>query len=356
MTHEHDKAKQYHQLKLNITLLDTVLGVAYAVAWILWSDDLPLGESRWLGLWMFAALFAAGYEILTLPLSYYSGYILEHRFGMSNQTPGRWFSQTAKGWAVGGLLGGILMSGLFAILWYTGPLWWLWVWIAWIGVTVVLAQLAPVVLLPIFFKSEPLENDDLASRFERLALGTTLKVEGIYRLALSEDTKAANAMLTGLGGTRRVYLSDTLLDAFTPDEIEVVFAHELGHHTRGHIWKLLGLGGLFGTALIGALAVVLEPTRTEAWIQAVVAIPAVVLAATAIDLLIKPIHNAVSRRFEHQCDSDALQRTGNPAAYRSAFERLAEMNLADPDPPAWVEWYFHDHPAMSRRIAMADAV
>src|SRR5262249_4997044 len=156
----------------------------------------------------------------------WSGFILEHRYELSNQTLAGWIWRQIKGYLVGGPLGLLLLLGLYSLLWYSGPWWWLWAAAGWLAVSLVLGQLLPVLILPLFYKVTRLEEPSLLDRLRRLASGTGLNVEGIYRLHLSEETRKANAALAGLGRTRRVLLGDTLLDEFSPEEIEVVFAHE----------------------------------------------------------------------------------------------------------------------------------
>lgn len=353
--------KRYHRTKLLCSLLGTLFFAAYAVGWIVWgaTELAEFAANRWVVLLVFGGVFTAGYEVLTLPLSYYVDFILEHRYELSNQTRWRWFVQSAKGWCVAGLLGAGMLAGLYALLWYAGWAWWLWVWLGWIGVTVVLAKLFPVLILPIFYKARPLENEVLQRRLVDLAENASLRLNGVFELDLSTDTKAANAMLAGLGSTRRVYLSDTLLAAFAPQEIEVVFAHELGHHLHKHIWKLLCAAAVLTTLHVVVLVHFLHPLRgpgAELWPLATAAIPKIALAVTVVGLLTQPIYNALSRHFERQADREALRQTGNPEAYQSAMSRLAEMNLADPEPHPLIEWYFYDHPAMAKRIAMAQSV
>lgn len=359
MANEPPQAKPYQRVKLTCSVIGTGIFLLYAGLWVCWGGDAILRwtDSRWLGLLCFAGLFGLVLEVLTLPLDYFADFVVEHRFGLSNQTRWRWFSQTLKGWGVGGLLSGLVLGGLYSCLWYTGDYWWLWVWISWIGLTVVLAQLFPVLLLPVFYKSTPLDDEAITADLTHIAEGTSIRVEGIFSLDLSSDTKAANAMLTGLGSTRRVYLSDTLLESFSGGEIKVIFAHELGHHIYKHIWKLLVLSSVFASVHIGVLVYFLHPLRglaAEHWPAAVAALPLCALVMAAIGLVVKPLHNAISRHFERQCDREALQRTQDPESYRSAFQRLAEMNLADPRPHPFVEWYFHDHPSIAKRLAMAE--
>lgn len=355
-------AKRYERLKITVRIASAVLLLAYAGVWAAGATQAAatlagISSSRWLGLAIFGAIFFVGYEVISLPLGYYSEFHIEHAFNLSNQTVRGWIIHSLKEWLVGFVLGSILIGGLYAALWYGGQAWWLWVWIGWLGLSVGLAKLFPVVILPLFYKSEPLDRPALYERFMRLAEGTALTIRGIFRLGLSKDTKKANAMLSGMGSTRRVYLSDTLLDAFSEDEIGVVFAHELGHHIHGHITKGIALSALMSTVLVAAVAAVLTPWASSdplIWPRAVTSLPEIAIAFTLLSYMLMPIGNAIMRRFERQCDAEALARTKDPVAYRSTFQKLGEMNMADPEPARWIEIMFHDHPAISKRIAMAD--
>src|SRR5439155_9576148 len=207
------------------------LGVAFLAGFALWAGphvDAALrelvGDSPWLRLLGVLLVCGAGMELLTLPLDFYSGFILEHRYQLSNQTLLGWIKKHLLGWLVGGLIGVPLMFGLFTLMRFTEP-WWLWATVGWLLVTLVLGRLAPVLILPLFYKVTPLDDAALRQRLERIAEGTGLTLEGVYRLHLSEETRKANAALAGLGRSRRVLLGDTLLDQFTPEEIEVIFAH-----------------------------------------------------------------------------------------------------------------------------------
>ncbi len=351
--------KQYHRAKLLASLLGSALFLGYAGLWAGWGGGgLPeFASNRWVGLFVFSGSFALIFELITLPLAYYSDFVIEHRYELSNQTFARWLSQLVKGWLVGGLIAAGVLAGLYGLLWYGGEWWGVWVWVGWIGLTVVGARLFPVLLLPIFYKSQALTDERITASLVEMAGNASLRIDGIFSLELSSDTKAANAMLAGLGSTRRVYLSDTLLQSFPADEIDVIFAHELGHHTRRHVWKLLFLSAALSTLNIAVLVYFLHPLRglqAGNWPEAVALLPLIALCMGVLDVLLKPVRHAISRRFERQCDADALRRTQNPQAYRSAMSRLVEMNLADPNPHPFIEWYFHDHPAMSKRIAMAD--
>ena len=228
--------------------------------------------------------------------------------------------------------------------------------------TIVLGQLWPVLILPLFYRVEKLDAPELTDRLTRLAQGTGLSIEGVYRLDLSDETVKANAALAGLGRTRRVLLGDTLLAGFSPDEIEVIFAHEIGHHVFHHIRSMLLTGLVYSTAgfwLCDRL-LVWWAARGGAPIDyahlPVDTLPLLLLILTVFALLLQPLQNAVSRRFERQCDRYALERTGQKDAYLSAFRKLARLNKDDPN-PHWLDVFlFHSHPPVAERLAMAEQV
>jgi STE24 endopeptidase len=253
-------------------------------------------------------------------------------------------------------LGIVLNVGLFWIIWHTGVYWWLIAAVAFFVVSIVLGQLAPVLIVPLFYKIEPIENAELDARLKTLAQGTGIKIEGVYRLGLSADTQKANAMLAGLGRTRRVLMGDTLLEKFTPDEIDVIFAHELGHHVHKHIPKMIATGvvvSLAGFYLIDRVLVWWAGIPTAA-AAPVASLPLVMFTLTAFSLVLSPLQNAISRFYERQCDRYALVHTNNPMAYRSAFWKLARLNKADTEPHRLEVILLHSHPPISERLTMAD--
>lgn len=353
------EVKRYQRQKLTAGLASTFLTFAVLLALALvggtlfgpWADDCP-----WLRLAVVALVCAVAIEVVTLPLHYYSGYVLEHRYGLSNQSFGRWLWRLVKGYLVAGIIGLPLLYGLYALLRLTEP-WWLWAALGWLGVTVVLGRLLPVVVLPLFYKVTALDDARLRQRLEGLAAGTGLTLEGVYRLHLSADTKKANAALAGLGKTRRVLLGDTLLDQFSEDEIAVVFAHEVGHHVYRHLPKMIACSVALAVAGFWLVDVALRaaagPLRLAAFNDPA-GLPLVLLVLALFGLAVAPLENAISRRFERQCDRYALERTAAPDVYRSAFVKLARLNKSDPDPNPLVVWLFHDHPPIRERLAAAD--
>ena len=355
--------KRYQKLKLLAVVAGTIATLLWLVLFAVCfgpalGDWLKanLADQRWLQLWLTAVALVITLEAVSLPLDFWSSYLLEHEYQLSNQTLRGWIWRRVKGWLVGGVLGWLLLTGLYAVFWEAGDWWWLWATGGWLVVTIVLGQLLPVVILPIFYKVTRLDDVPLLERLRGLSAGTGLTVEGVYRLHLSEETKKANAALAGLGRTRRVLLGDTLLEKFTPEEIEVVFAHEVGHHVHRHLPKMIAVHvvlALVGFWLVDVLLRWAAPALGYADLHDPAALPLLLLVLSVFGLLFSPAQNALSRRFERQCDRYALDRTRNHLAYRSAFTKLARLNKSDPDPHPLVVWLFYDHPAIRERLRMA---
>jgi STE24 endopeptidase len=333
-----------------LTLMAIIVGPRLGRALEEW-----FGDSPWYRLLVMAVVLAVGLEVLTLPVAFWTSFLLEHRYGLSNQSLGGWVWKQLKAYFVGGVIGVPLLFGLYALIHLTEP-WWLWAALAWLGVSLVLGRLLPVLILPLFYRVTRLDEADLQERLRRLADGTGLDIEGVYRLHLSEETKKVNAALAGLGRSRRVLLGDTLLDQFTPEEIEVVFAHEVGHHVHRHLPKMIAVSVVLALGGFWLVDQVLRQAAQSLGYGGVAdpaALPLVLLVLSAFGLLLQPAENALSRFFERQCDRYALDRTRRPDAYRSAFAKLASINKSDPDPHPFIAWLFYDHPPIRERLAMA---
>jgi STE24 endopeptidase len=361
------EAKRYGRRELACGLIDKAVDVAFlAVAAFLlarpidgWLQDCTvLKDSDTLRLLALFVGVTALHLAVSFPLSFYSGFMLEHQFQLSNLTFGGWLWRYVKLHAVGLLLGMALFAGFFWLIWLTGPWWWLTAAGAFFIVSVILGQLAPVLFLPLFYKIKRLDAPELTERIARLAEGTGLAIEGVYRIELSAETKKANAMLAGLGRTRRVLLGDTLLDGFTADEIAVVFAHEIGHHVYRHVRKMILWGILYSVAgfwicdrlvswFVGEQP--LDYAHLPVW-----TLPFFMFVLTVFFMLLGPVQNFVSRRYERQSDRYALDRSSNREAFRTAFQKLARLNKDDPDPPRLEVILFHSHPPIGERLAMAE--
>jgi STE24 endopeptidase len=366
LDHERQKqARTYARIQRRVMLVDLALAGIYTLAWLAfgWSGILKSGLSSytnndWLLVAGFGAVFSAGIYLQGLPLAFYSGFVLPHRFELSNQSLGGWISDQVKSILLGGLLGGVLLEVVYAILRASPDVWWLWVALFLLIFNVVLANLAPVLLFPIFYKFSPLgeEHAELAQRLVRLSERAGARVRGVYRFDLSRRTKAANAALTGLGNTRRILLGDTLLAEFTPDEIETVLAHELGHHVHKDI--PLGIAIESAITLVGLYLASFGLKWGIATLgfdgpADIAALPLFAIVIGAYGLVTMPLGNAYSRWRERRADDYALQATGNSKAFAAALTRLANQNLAEADPEPWVEFMLYSHPALNKRISRA---
>ncbi len=360
------EARRYSHVSLACTLADMAIDVAFLglMAFIFarpidtWlSSFVPFsGEHSILRLLALFGVVMLLHILISMPLSFYSNYVVEHRFALSNQSLRRWLRNWALSNVLTIVLGAALNAGLFWIIWNTGAYWWLIAAAAFFVVSIVLGQLAPVLIMPLFYKIERLENPELDGRMKRLAEGTGITIEGVYRMGLSADTVKANAMLAGLGRTRRVLMGDTLIEKFNPAEIEVIFAHELGHHVHRHIPKMIATGVV--TSVVGFWlidrAIVWWAGIPDAAAAPTSALPLVMFTLTVFALILSPLQNAISRHYERQCDRYALDRTHDVTAYRSAFLKLARLNKADMEPNPIEVFLLHSHPPIAERLALAD--
>ncbi|MCC7129299.1 MAG: M48 family metallopeptidase [Anaerolineae bacterium] len=361
-----EKARELARIQRRLMLVDLGLGGVYLLVWLLSGASLALRgwlanltANAWLQVAGFAIVFGGIYVLLDLPLAYYEGFALPHRYDLSTQTLRGWVADRLKMGLIGGVLGLVMLEVIYAVLRAFPSAWWLWAAGLLLLFNVVLANLAPVLLFPIFYKFSPLgeQHHELEQRLLALAQKAGTRVRGVYRFDMSRRTRAANAALTGLGNTRRIILGDTLLDEFSLDEIETVLAHELGHHVHRDI----PLGMLIGAVsmLLGfyLVALVLNWGVNAfgfAGVYDIAALPLFGLTLGAFGLISMPFNNAYSRWRERMADRYALETTRKPQAFAGAMTRLANQNLADADPEPWVEWLLYSHPALSRRIQMAE--
>jgi STE24 endopeptidase len=256
----------------------------------------------------------------------------------------------------------VLAVGATSVVFFTLRHWpdhWWWISAALCAVAMIgLAQLAPVVLLPIFYKFKPLDRPALADRLLTLATRAKTDIVGVFEWVLSDHTRKANAALAGMGKTRRILLSDTLLADFSEDEIEVILAHELAHHVHRDLWRGIAMqaaglvGGFFVTDIIvraSAERLALRGLADPA------ALPMLLLIAGAWSFLLMPFGNALSRAQERAADRYALTATHNVEAFVTAMKRLSQQNLAEEYPSPVVRWLFYSHPPIRERIDAARA-
>jgi len=359
-----DKATLYHRLQRRAALAATLLGVSFLVLVSVTGAASSLGASLEAALGSgtlaaasFAAVLLLTHELLALPLAYYRGVTLERRYGLSSETRAHWWLTHAKTLLVGGVLTVATAVVLSALLAWSPGRWWLIGSAFFAALIVALAWAAPVWLFPIFYEFRPLDRPALTSRLVDLARHAGTPVSGVFEWRLGDRTRKANAALVGLGDTRRILLSDTLLATHSDEEIEVILAHELAHQVYGDLWTGLVLqmaivtAGLYAAhralaVVHGSFGIAETPTEVEQ-------LPALALVVGAVALVLSPVAHALSRAHERRADRFAIERTGNAAAFTSAIRRLSSQNLAEETPPAWVEALLHSHPSTARRLEAA---
>jgi STE24 endopeptidase len=336
------QAKEYARIRhrlfaLNLLLTAFALGVVLTLGLNVWLKQSVLALSRdvWISTFLYFAGALFAYAFAFLPLTYYSGFVLPHRYGLSTQTLHAWLSDVAKGGALALILGGLVIEVIYLVLRTAPEAWWIYASAFIIFFNIVLADLAPVLIFPIFFKFKPLEDAELAQRLTALAERANTRVRGVYTMMLSEKTTAANAALMGLGNTRRIVLGDTLYENYSHDEIETILAHELGHHVHRDIGWALIVESLLTVAGFFVADAFLKWSAAQlgyAGIADLAAFPLLGFAFGAFGLVTMPLGNAYSRWRERMADDYALQSTRNARAFIGAFEKLANQNLAEVEP------------------------
>jgi STE24 endopeptidase len=369
-----DKASRYHRLSRRAQVLAVTWSAAVLVALVasplsgIMRDvavELTLAASALLSLTpslivvFYVVMLAAVHECGALPIAYYRGHVIESRYGLSTQSAARWWGTYIKGAAVGL---GFLLAGavlLYALIRWWPDGWWFAAGVAWLLAMICLARLGPVLLLPLFYELEPIQRDELQRDLIRLARKAGTTAVGVYRWRLSDSTRKANAALVGLGRTRRILLSDTLLTEYSDDEIGVVLAHELAHHAHGDIWR----GMAFEAAVQSVGFFMAQRVLTEVGPRAgvtdvadVAGLPIVLLVCGALSLMVRPLAHARSRAQERRADRVAIDLTRNQPAFISAMRRLAQQNLAEERPSRLVQALFHSHPSTAERLAIAGSV
>jgi len=357
------KSKKYEKIKLItgitegiLTFLLILLLVVFGYTKRLETFAAGYFSNPYLQLLLFGAIIGFLTSVLSFPFDYFFGFRLEHKFGLSNLTFSGWIKEKVKSFAVGMLLG---LPIVFLFYWLVSAYdyWWIIFGFVVTGYSVLIAQLAPIFIFPIFYKFKPIEDEALKNRIMSLCKKIGFKISGVFAFDMSKTTKKANAAFTGIGKTRRIIIGDTLLSGFSHDEIETVFAHELGHYKKGHIRNQIifsffsTFAGLF---LISTIYDALLPVFGFSNRAEIAALPLLILVAGILTFLMGPISAFISRKYEFEADRFAIETTGNLDVFKSTMEKLAFQNLADDEPPKLVEFWFHSHPSIKRRIESAE--
>ena len=358
-------ARSYQRVKLTISIVSMALNVVIPLVFLLsgGSEAIRNLAEGWtsssaLVVVLFLLVTGIGFQIIEFPLEMYSGFIVEKQFGLGKVSIGSWIYDWLKGTLLQSLLFVGLISGMYWLLRSQPDTWWLWAAIGATILVIVLMALVPVLLMPLFYKFEPIPEGELKGRLFDLADQIGTHVQGIYVWHLGDKTSKANAAVTGWGRTRRIIISDTLIESNSIEEIEVVMAHELGHHVRWDVWKMLAVS----TTLIFISFFVID-LALAAWIDSlglrsiddIAGLPLVLIVGAGVSLVALPISNWLSRKAETAADLYALNLTGMRDEFISAMNKLGDQNLSQKSPNAIVEFLFHSHPSIQHRIDRANS-
>jgi STE24 endopeptidase len=357
---KYQKAKNIHYfVDQGYTILFLVLFLFLGISAFLRSRIEKITKKRFWVVALYTLLFLVISFVVGFPSSYY-GFSLEHRYELSNQTFFPWLGEQLKSLLVLAVIALILVEGVYLALKKAPRVWWIYVSVVFIIFTVILVNLAPVLIMPLFNKYTPLPEGELRDKLVSLSHKANVKVENIFTMDMSKQTKEVNAMFTGLGNTKRIVLGDNLIDEFTPDEVEVVIAHEMGHNLLHHIWwiilfsSILAGIGFFIIHLTGPKIITRFRNRLKIENMADVAgLPLLFLIFMVYGIITMPIGPAFSRHEERQADKFALVMTHNKEAFISAMNKLGYINLSDPNPSPIIEFLLYDHPPISKRIKFA---
>lgn len=356
------RARVYHRRQLALSLLGLALSVTYLLVLIETRAATHLTEylARWTTAWwlelgIVLLVLAGAYRLVTLPLHWLGGYWLPRRFGLLHQPFRRWLWDAVKAGLIGGMLGLLAVLIIYALLRVT-PWWWLWGAAIFLAGYALLALVAPIWLVPLFYRLTPLPDGLLLTRLLALARRVGVPVTGVFVVDQSRKSRTANAAVTGLGRTRRILLFDTLLEEFTPEEVEAVLAHELAHQLHGDIRRGLLVQGAL--TLITFWIADLALRWGVGWLGLdgpadIAGLPLFGLILMLVSLAALPVANGWSRRVEWQADRFALRTIPDPRAFIRSMERLATLNLAEREPHRLEELFLYSHPAIERRIAHA---
>lgn len=358
------QAKKYQAVRQKLFLWNLLL--QGGALFLVWGSGLTFFfRDRAFALWpdpvrttfLYFAFFSAYFLVLELPMEFYSGFWVEKKFGLSNHRFWTWVWEEAKKRFLSFVFSLVLVEALYFLLRSFSLHWWLFAWGGWILMTVLLGKVAHIVLLPLFYKSERLQNESLRGKLFGLFEKHHFPIREVYRINLSKTTKKANAAFAGFGSTRRIYLADTFLEHCGEDEIISVVAHELGHAKRYHLLKSLGFNSAVSFLAFYAVYAVLNHWARPLGFTGqadLAAFPLICLVGFLGGLILLPPGNILSRFHERQADDFALKEISNPSVFVSALRKLGETNLADFEPNPVIEFLLYSHPSLGKRIRHAE--
>ena len=354
------KAREYSKLLRRLLFLGLGIGAVLLLAFLFSGASHQLAgflpfASPWSAA-LYLLILAFGYGIIMAPLGYYRDFVLSHRYGLSTQNVAGWLKDKAKTLSLGLSLGLCIVIVIYWLMGHLPALWWLVASLIMFLLSLFLTWLTPTIVIPLSFKLGPLEDGELKGRLANLARGAGVDIKDVLIMNLSSKANTANAMLSGWGKSRRVIISDTLLQGYSWDEIEVSFAHELGHHLHHDVPKLMAI-----QTVTFLLAFYLANLALEAGvglfsfqgINDVAGLPWLVLILVGVTLVFQPLLGWYRRHIELAADKAALKLSHNPQAFINLMTKLTDQNLTEAEPRRWAKVLFYDHPTYNERVKLA---
>jgi STE24 endopeptidase len=353
-------ARSLRRQETVLAVFSFVVGVGYIVVMLLWGskqlrDFVSEGHAPgWFATASYLFLFTVIYNLAHLPVSFLRGYVVEKRFRLSTQRFQRWAWSQAKKTFVAAILVVALGGSVYFFLGRFEATWWFWAWVAYLVFGLLLNRFGGRLIVPLFYKRGEILDFDVKDRIGKLVTRAGFVVESIRRIIIEKDTKRANAAVLGIGKAKEILVSDTLLAALTPDEIDAVVAHELGHLKRRHGEWLFALGMVVSFLGFVLAAGTLKQASVALGLKGVADVagfPLIVLVFSGFFFVLSPILNYISRQTEKAADVWAAKFTGTPEALISALEKIAATNLAEKEHPWLYEVLFSSHPSLGKRTA-----
>jgi STE24 endopeptidase len=310
---------------------------------------------------LFVLVLMAAQTVLGIPFSLYRNFRIENKYGFNTMTAKVWFSDLVKGLAIGSVISTVMVLGALWLVTLSRGLWWLWVWLFFLIVSIFLMYLSPVLIEPLFFKFEPLKVEGLEERIRSLMEKAGLRVSRVFQVDASRRSKHSNAYFTGIGKVKRIVLFDTLLQQMSQEEILAVLAHEVGHWKKKHVLKrivmteAMAFCGLFISFLL---------LRAE-WLPGLVGLSDASFYARVVILgflssivmfPLTPLWSFLSRRDERESDRFAVELTGGAGAMASALVKLSKENLSNLHPHPLYAAFYYSHPPVVERVRSLNAV
>ncbi len=363
-----EKAQRYYRTGVGFWLLDIAWGLVIPLVFLFTGLSARIrnlarrvGRKWFFTVALYLVLFSLISFVIDIPLAYYEEFVREHAYGLSNQTFAKWMADSLKGLAVG-LLISVLFGWIpFLFLKKSPRRWWLYTGLMAIPFLVLMLLVAPIWIAPLFNKFGPMQNKDLETKILTLASRAGIEGGRVFEVNKSVDTNALNAYVSGVGGTKRIVLWDTIIRKLTPGELLTVMGHEMGHYALGHVPKTIAFASLLILVTL-YLAHRSADGMIRRWRESfgfdqlsdVAALPLILLLTNAFSLVAGPAFLAYSRHIEHEADRFSLEITRDNHDLATAFVKLQQENLGVPRPNPIVVFFRSSHPTLGDRIDFAN--